>query len=73
MTHRKKVSVSFDINGKHYSNVSVEQKYKGNYHLLADINGKERKFIIGKNKPELLNDSVRRHLKPHRQAVKGNV
>lgn len=52
MTHRKKVSVSFDIIGKHYSNVSVEQKYKGNYHLLADINGKERKFIIGKNKPE---------------------
>ncbi len=52
MTHRKKVSVSFDINGKHYSNVSVEQTYKGNYHLLADINGKERKFIIGKNKPE---------------------
>lgn len=52
MTHRKKVSVSFDINGKHYSNVSVEQKYKGNYPLLADINGKERKFIIGKNKPE---------------------
>lgn len=72
MTHRKKVSVSFDINGKHYSNVSVEQKYKGNYHLLADINGKERKSIIGKNKPEY-NDSVRRHLKPHRQAVKGNV
>jgi len=52
VTHRKKVSVSFDINGKHYSNVSVEQTYKGNYHLLADINGKERKFIIGKNKPE---------------------
>lgn len=51
-THRKKVPVSFDINGKHYSNVSVEQTYKGNYHLLADINGKEREFIIGKNKPE---------------------
>ena len=41
--------MSFDINGKHYSNVSVEQTYKGNYHLLADINGKERKFIIGKD------------------------
>lgn len=65
--------MSFDINGKHYSNVSVEQTYKGNYHLLADINGKERKFIIGKDKTRVLNDSVRRHLKPHRQAVKGNV
>ena len=28
------------------------RKFIVNYHLLADINGKERKFIIGKNKPE---------------------
>ena len=25
---------------------------KGNYHLLAEIDGKERKFVIGKNKEE---------------------
>ena len=30
----------------------MEQAYKGNYHLLADIDGKERKFVIGKNKEE---------------------
>ncbi len=30
----------------------VEQTYKGNYHLLADIDGKEHKFVIGRNKPE---------------------
>ncbi len=45
-------SVSFELNGSHYSNVRVEQTYKGNYHLLADIDGKERKFVIGRNKPE---------------------
>jgi serine/threonine-protein kinase HipA len=28
------------------------QTYKGNYHLLATVDGKERKFVIGKNKEE---------------------
>lgn len=36
----------------HCSNVRIEQTYKGNYHLLADIDGKERKFVIGRNNPE---------------------
>ena len=40
------------INGHLVSNIRIEQAYKGNYHLLADIDGKERKFVIGKNKDE---------------------
>lgn len=30
----------------------MEQTYKGNYHLYANINGNELKFVIGKNKEE---------------------
>ena len=40
------------INGHLISNIRIEQAYKGNYHLLANIDGKERKFVIGKNKEE---------------------
>ncbi len=40
------------INGHSVSNIRMEQAYKGNYHLLAEIDGKERKFVIGKNKDE---------------------
>ena len=29
-----------------------EGTYKGNYHLLANIDGAERKFVISKNKEE---------------------
>ena len=42
----------FMINGHAISNLRIEQAYKGNYHLLAVIDGKEHKFIIGKNKEE---------------------
>ena len=42
------------INGHSVSNIRMEQAYKGNYHLLAEIDGKERKFVIGKNKEEFL-------------------
>ena len=41
-----------DINGHIISNLHIEQTYKGNYHLLANIDGIERKFVIGKNKEE---------------------
>ncbi len=34
------------------SKIRIEQAYKGNYHLITEINGKERKFIIRKNKEE---------------------
>ena len=38
------------INGHTVSNIRIEQAYKGNFHLFVTIDGKERKFIIGKNK-----------------------
>jgi len=40
------------INGHTVSNIRIEQAYKGNFHLLASIDGQERKFVIGKNKEE---------------------
>ena len=40
------------VNGHLVSNIHMEQAYKGNYHLLAVVDGKERKFVIGKNKEE---------------------
>jgi serine/threonine-protein kinase HipA len=40
------------INGHIVSNIHIEQAYKGNFHLLATIDGKERKYVIGKNKEE---------------------
>ena len=40
------------INGYIVSNIRIEQAYKGNFHLLATIDGKERKFVIGKNKED---------------------
>ena len=30
----------------------IGQAHKDNFHLLAEIDGKERKFVIGKNKEE---------------------
>ena len=40
------------INGHSVANIRIEQAYKGNFHLLAEIDGKECKFVIGKNKEE---------------------
>ena len=40
------------INGHSVANMRIEQAYKGNFHLLAEIDGKERKYVIGKNKEE---------------------
>lgn len=40
------------INGHTVSNIRIEQAYKGNYHLLATVDGRECKFVIGKNKEE---------------------
>lgn len=44
--------VAININGHAISNIHIEQTYKGNYHLLANIDGAERKFVISKNKEE---------------------
>lgn len=45
-------SASIEINGHVVKNMRIEATYKGNYHLYADIDGVERKFILSKNKPE---------------------
>lgn len=42
----------FVINGHVVRNIRIEQAYKGNFHLFAEIDGKERKFVIGRNKEE---------------------
>lgn len=42
----------FVINGHSVRNIRLEQAYKGNIHLLAEIDGQERKYVIGKNKEE---------------------
>lgn len=41
-----------EINGKLIEKVHIEQTYKGNFHLLAEIDGQPRKFVIGRNKAE---------------------
>ena len=42
----------FVING-HIIRISVwRSRIRGNFHLFAEIDGHERKFIIGKNKEE---------------------
>lgn len=43
---------AFLINGHAVTRLKLVQTYKGNYHLLATVDGKERKFVIGKNKEE---------------------
>lgn len=41
-----------DTDGRRIENARLEQQYKGNYHLLAIIDGKERKYVIRKKTPE---------------------
>lgn len=45
-------SAEYSINGHAISNITVGQAYKGNFHLIATIDGRERKFVIGKNKED---------------------
>jgi len=40
------------INGHSVSDIRIGQAYKGNFHLFATIDGKKRKYVIGKNKEE---------------------
>lgn len=44
--------VPSEVNGHKISDIKIEQTYKGNYHLSANIDGEERKFVIGRNKKE---------------------
>lgn len=41
-----------DAQGRKIENIRLEQQFKGNYHLLATIDGRERKFIIRKKTAE---------------------
>lgn len=51
---KESTSLAWEVNGHKIENIRIEQTYKGNYHLYADIDGKKRKFVIGKNKEEFL-------------------
>lgn len=48
----KTKNVSFRIGDTIFENVRVEKAYKGNYHLLCEVEGKERKFVITNKKEE---------------------
>lgn len=43
---------SFKIEGIEFTDVHIEQTYKGNYHLCATINGKKRKYVITPSREE---------------------
>ena len=49
---KQKDTISVTLNNHLLANIRVEQTYKGNFHLLADIDGKEHKYVISKNKEE---------------------
>ena len=42
----------FEVDGHRIENARIEQQFKGNYHLLATIDGKERKYVIRKKTAE---------------------
>ena len=52
LSNSKPESSCFEIDGHRIENARIEQQYKGNYHLLATIDGKERKFVIRKKTAE---------------------
>ena len=52
-----------DANGRHVENLRIEQQYKGNYHLLARIDGTERKAVIRTKTVE--HDEISRHGVPN--------
>lgn len=41
----KTVSLPFDVDGHLVANVCMEQALKGNLHLLANIDGHDRKYV----------------------------
>lgn len=45
-------SYTLVVEGITFTNVRIELSYKGNYHLYASINGKERKIVIRNTKEE---------------------
>ena len=49
---KRRTNVSLRIAETLFENVRVEKTYKGNYHLLCEVEGKERKFVITNKKKE---------------------
>lgn len=49
---KQATSSVWEVNGHIIENMRIEQTYKGNYHLYADIDGNERKYVIGTNKED---------------------
>lgn len=47
-----KEGISMSLNGHELTGIRIEQTYKGNSHLVANIDGTEKKFVIAKNKEE---------------------
>jgi serine/threonine-protein kinase HipA len=45
-------SFAFNVDGHKVSDAHVEAAYKGNYHLLATIDGRELKYVIREGKDE---------------------
>ncbi len=43
---------TIEINGHTIRDIHIEQTYKGNYHLYANIDGADRKYVLGKNKED---------------------
>ena len=52
LANAKASSSYLDAEGRKIENARLEQQYKGNYHLLATIDGKERKYVIRKKTAE---------------------
>ena len=52
LINAKSVKCYLDADGRQIENARLEQQYKGNYHLLATIDGKERKYVICKKTAE---------------------
>ena len=52
LTNVKSANSYLDADGRQIENARLEQQYKGNYHLLATIDGKERKYVIRKKTAE---------------------
>ena len=48
----KSANSSFDADGRKIENARIEQQYKGNFHIHATIDGRERKFVIRKKTAE---------------------
>ena len=52
LTNRTIIEKFTDNRGRNIENVRIEQQFKGNYHLLATIDGKTCKYVIRKQTKE---------------------